>query len=71
MDRREVGLAGIDPERVRHTPPMPMPMESNFLVPNATFVVVLVAIFLLLIVGGLLLGGLVWLLSRRRTTASR
>jgi hypothetical protein len=50
--------------------PMPMPMDSNFLVPNATFLVVCVAILLLLIVGGLLLGGLIWLLSsRRRTTA--
>ena len=49
---------------------MRMPMDSNFLVPNATFLVVCVAVVLLLVVGGLVLGGVIWLLSsRRRTTA--
>ncbi len=51
---------------------MPQPMESNFLVPNGTFLVALVTIFLLLIVGVFSLGGLIWLLSsRRRTPAGR
>jgi hypothetical protein len=51
---------------------MLVPMESDFLVPTGTFVVLLVAIFLLLAVGGFLFGGFIWLLpSRRRTTVGR
>ena len=51
---------------------MPLPMDSNFLVPNGTLVVVLVAIVVLALVGLLALGGLIWLLSsRRRTTSTR
>lgn len=45
---------------------MPTPLESNFLVPNASFLVVA---FLALIVLALLVGVVVLLLTRRRGTA--
>jgi hypothetical protein len=45
---------------------MPAPLESNFLVPNASFLVVA---FLALIVVALLVGGLVMLMTRRRSAA--
>jgi hypothetical protein len=45
---------------------MPVPFESNFLVPNGTFIVLTVLTVLALLVGGLLAGGLVWLLTSRR-----
>jgi hypothetical protein len=45
---------------------MPAPLESNYLVPNATF---LLALVVLIAVLGLVVGGLVWFLTRRRRTA--
>ncbi len=51
-------------EETMHTERMPAPLESNFLVPNASFIVLAV---LALIVVGLLVGGLVWLLASRRS----
>ena len=47
-----------------HTERMRAPLESNFLVPNASFIVLTV---LAVLVVGLLVGGLVWLLASRRT----
>jgi hypothetical protein len=41
---------------------MSLPLASDFLVPNASFVVIVVVVLLL---GALLVGGLVWLLARR------
>ena len=50
------------------TDPMPAPLESNFLVPNGTFLVLMVLVVLSLVVVGLLVGGLIWLLGSRRST---
>ncbi len=60
---------GVDPDPLtitRHTEPVPAPLESNFLVPNASFLIVA---FLALIVLALLLGGVLLLLIRRRSAA--
>ena len=46
---------------------MPPPLESNFLVPNGTFIVLAVVTVLALIALGLVVGGLVWLLTSRRS----
>ena len=46
------------------------PLESDFLVPNATFIVVLVALVVLLLVVGLVVGGLLWLVLGRRGRAA-
>jgi hypothetical protein len=45
---------------------MPSTLESNFLVPNGTFLVLALLTVLALIVIGLVVGGLVWLLTSRR-----
>lgn len=45
---------------------MPAALESNFLVPNGTFLVLAVLTVLALMVTGLVVGGLVWLLTSRR-----
>jgi hypothetical protein len=47
---------------------MTLPLESNFLVPDATFVV---ALLVMLAVLGLVIGGLLWLLLGRRGSADR
>ena len=47
------------------TPCRPL-LESTFLVPNGTFLVLAVLTVLALIVIGLVVGGLVWLLTSRR-----
>jgi len=49
---------------------MPVPLESNYLVPNGTFIVLIVLSVLVLIVVGLLVGGMVWLIKSRRGTTS-
>jgi len=52
------------------TAAMPVPLESNYLVPNGTFIVLIVLSVLVLIVVGLLVGGMVWLIKSRRGTTS-
>jgi hypothetical protein len=47
---------------------MPVPLASNFLMPNATFVIILVVV---LLVVGLAVGLLLLLLIGRRGTATR
>jgi hypothetical protein len=46
---------------------VPSVLESNFLVPNASF---FLALFVVLLVVGMLVGGLVWLLVRRNRHAT-
>jgi hypothetical protein len=48
------------------TDAMPAPLESNFLVPNGTLVVLAMLTILALLVVGLLVGSVVWLLTSRR-----
>jgi hypothetical protein len=45
---------------------MPTPLESNFLVPNATLIVWLVV---LLVLVGFVVGGILWLVMARRGAA--
>lgn len=50
---------------------MPLPLESNFLVPNASFVVALIVAVVMLVVLGLVIGGVLWLLLGRRGATDR
>ncbi len=54
-----------------HTGRMPLPLESNFLVPNGSFIVALLVVVAMLVVLGLVIGGLVWLLLGRRGATDR
>lgn len=47
---------------------MPAPLESNYLVPNATF---LLALLVLIAVLGLVVGSLVWFFTSRRRAGER
>jgi hypothetical protein len=42
---------------------MPTALESNFLMPTETFLLLLIAV---LVVGGLVIGGVLWVLVKRR-----